>query len=318
MFTFDLCVERVEALAPRIKRFILATPDGRPVPAYTAGAHLEFEIPHEGGARAMHRAYSLVSPWDESGRCEIAVQLEPGGAGGSRWMHALAAGATLKAATPRNQFELDARPHSPLLLAAGIGVTPILCMARELRRQGGAFELHYLAREAALAAYREEIESLPGAHCWFDGGDPAQGPDLRWLIGAHAPQRHLYVCGPKPFIAAVLDTARALGWPEPALHCELFSGSLDTGSERPFTVVLAASGHEFEVPADRSVMDVMEARGLDPLFDCRRGECGICATRVLAGEADHRDICLSAQDRAAGQFCPCVSRALSGRLVLEL
>ncbi len=318
MSIFDLCVQHVETLTPCIKRFILAMPQGRPMPPYAAGAHLEFEIHGEDDTRRLHRAYSLVSPWDDSGRCEVAVQLEPDGAGGSRWMHRLAAGATVRAGAPRNQFELIAQPHSPLLLAAGIGVTPILCMARELCRKGAAFELHYVAREAAQAAYREEIESLPGAQCWFDGGDPGQGPDLRWLIGAHARDRHLYVCGPKPFIAAVLNTARSLGWPEQALHCELFSGSLDSGTERPFTLLLARSGQAFEVPADRSVMEVMEQHGLDPLFDCRRGECGVCATKVLAGEVDHRDICLSEQDRAAGQFCPCVSRASSDRLVLEL
>jgi len=318
MSTFDLYVERVETLTPRIKRFILAMPQGRPVPAFAAGAHLEFEIRSDDGARLLHRAYSLVSPWDESGRLEIAVQLEPDGSGGSRWMHGLSAGATLTTCGPRNEFELGAHAHPPLLLAAGIGVTPILCMARQLRRQGAAFELHYVAREPAQAAYREEVETLPGARCWFDGGDPAHGPDLHAVIGSHTAQRHLYVCGPKPFIAAVLDAARALGWPQSALHCELFSGSLDSGTERPFTVVLAASGHEFEVPADRTVMDVMEKHGFDPMFDCRRGECGICTAKVLAGEADHRDICLSDQDRAAGQFCPCVSRAKSDRLVLEL
>ena len=161
MSIFDLCVQHVETLTPCIKRFILAMPQGRPMPPYAAGAHLEFEIHGEDDTRRLHRAYSLVSPWDDSGRCEVAVQLEPDGAGGSRWMHRLAAGATVRAGAPRNQFELIAQPHSPLLLAAGIGVTPILCMARELCRKGAAFELHYVAREAAQAPTARRSSRCP-------------------------------------------------------------------------------------------------------------------------------------------------------------
>lgn len=318
MSTFDLRVEQMQALTPRVRRLVLARPDGSPLPPYTPGAHLEFAIRPAGEARTLHRAYSLVTPWDGGGYCEIAVQLESGGAGGSRHMHGLQVGSMLKTAGPRNLFELGHHAQPALLLAAGIGVTPILCMARLLQREAADFELHYVARDPGQAAYAEEVAALPGARCWFDGGEPSRGLDLAQILDAPAPQRHLYVCGPKGFIAAALETARSRGWPDSSLHYELFSGSVAPAGERPFTVVLAASGRELPVPVGRSVMDVLQQAGLDPLSDCRRGECGICVAKVLQGQAEHRDICLSPRDHEAGLFCTCVSRARSERLVLEL
>lgn len=318
MSLLELQVEQVDALTPRIRRLILVTPDGSPLPDYTPGAHIELHVPASSGNPLLHRAYSLVQPAEGGSRYEIAVQLEAQGSGGSRWVHGLAVGDRLTATAPRNHFPLVADAESHLLLAAGIGITPILCMARALQQVGAEFDLHYASRSTAEAAYCADVQALPGAQCWFDGGEPARGMPLAPTIGAPRRGRHLYVCGPKGFIAAVLDTARQLGWADAQLHCELFAGTLEVAGDRSFTVELASSGITLEVPAGKTVMDVMEAAGLDPMFDCRRGECGICTAKVLAGEADHRDICLSARERAEGGFCTCVSRARSERLVLEL
>ncbi|MGE8318616.1 MAG: PDR/VanB family oxidoreductase [Comamonas sp.] len=319
MSALTLRLTRIRSITPRTRQFTLASCDGTALPAYTPGAHVEIEVRPQAGGRAMHRAYSLLTPHAAAAGCyEIAVQHEPEGSGGSRWMHGLQEGALLQARLPANQFELGAHAAPPLLLAAGIGITPILCMARALAASGQAFELHYLARQRDQAAYGDEVEALPGARCWFDEGDPARGPDLAALIGPVSDDRHLYVCGPQGLIAAVRDTAAALGWPEGQVHYELFAGSLQGAGDGAFTVAFAGGGAELLVQPGQSVMEAMEAAGMEPLFDCRRGECGICAVRVASGDAEHRDSCLSDGEHAAGQFCTCVSRARSDRLVLEI
>jgi vanillate O-demethylase ferredoxin subunit len=318
MTSLELRVARIDQLTPRIRRLILATVDGLPVPHHDAGAHIELCVPASADTPVLHRAYSLAAPADGGDCYEIAVQLEESGTGGSRWAHGLEVGAVVTASAPVNAFPLSDTASAHLLLAGGIGITPILCMARSLHRAGTPFELHYAARSSDTAAYCAEVEALPGSRCWFDGGDPLRGMPLPGVIGPPVEGRHLYVCGPKGFIGAVLDTARKQGWDEAALHCELFSGALDGKGDKPFTVALSRSGLSFEVAVGKTVMDVMEEAGLEPMFDCRRGECGICVTQVIEGEADHRDLCLSARERDAGGFCTCVSRARTEHLVLDL
>jgi ferredoxin-NADP reductase len=316
--TLALHVRHIETLTPRVRKLVLGLADGAPLPAYEAGAHIELHVPGTANAGPLHRAYSLVRPSAGAKALEIAVQLEENGSGGSRWVHSLQSGDTLTANPPRNLFPLQGQQQRPLLLAAGIGITPILCMALELERQGLAHEMHYVARSRELAAYAGEVEALAGATCWFDEGDPSRGIPLPTVIGPPIAERHLHVCGPKPFIAAVLDTARQLGWPEEQLHCELFTGALAAQGDRAFEVELKDSGLTLSVAADQTILEAMESAGLDPLFDCRRGDCGICVARVLGGDADHRDICLSAREHEAGNFCICVSRARGERLVLAL
>lgn len=315
MSALSLRVDQIDTLTPLIRRLVLRTTDGSAIPVYRAGAHIELHVP---GERPLSRAYSLVTPAAGGDSVEIAVQLEEHSTGGSRWVHSLKVGDTLTAEAPRNLFPLEDSAEEHLLFAGGIGITPILCMARELAANGGRYALHYAARDAQRAAYCAEVEALPNSRCWFDGGDPSKGMPLAEVIGAPAAGRHLYVCGPKGFISAVFDTGRSLGLPDSHLHCELFTGALDAEGDRPFTVELTASGLTLDVPVGKTVMDVMEEAGLDPMFDCRRGECGICIAKVIEGEADHRDICLSERERNEGGFCTCVSRARSERLVLEL
>jgi ferredoxin-NADP reductase len=309
-------VRGIDALTPSIRRVLLEPADARPLPPFDAGAHIDLHVPGE--SRVLKRAYSLVNAAANADHYEIAVQLEPASTGGSRWVHTLEPGQELDITAPRNTFTLDDKASESLLIAGGIGITPILSMARALLAAGRPCELHYAARDAALMAYREEVLALPGATCWIDGGDPTRGLPLAATIGAPTPGRHLYVCGPKGLIGAVLAQAKALGWSGSQLHSELFSGTLEATGDAGFEVELAASGMTLSVAADQSILDAMTAAGLDPLFDCRAGHCGVCTTQVIEGEPDHRDICLSASDRAVGDFCPCVSRARSGRLVLDL
>jgi vanillate O-demethylase ferredoxin subunit len=266
----------------------------------------------------LQRAYSLVRPSGTADGYEIAVQREDQGSGGSRWVHELKVGDRLTAMPPRNHFPMHGGDSSPLLLAAGIGITPILCMALDLKARGLPFEMHYVAREKDQAAYADEVQAIEGASCWFDGGDVARGIPLAQVIGKPIAGKHLHVCGPKAFIASVMDTARSMGWVEAQLHCELFSGTLAAAGDQPFQVELKASGLALDVPVGKSVLDVMLEAGLDPMFDCRRGDCGVCVAQILGGDADHRDICLSEKDKESGSFCICVSRSRSERLVLDL
>lgn len=271
------------------------------------------------GNAASGGAYSLVNTGGDGAHYEIAVLLEPAGSGGSRWMHAIEPGQLLDADPPRNDFPLAADARRHLLIAGGIGITPILAMARTLAAAQAPYALHYAARDAGAMAYRDEVAALANAHCWLDGGDPRRGLPLADTIGTFEAGTHLYVCGPAGLVAAALDTARRLGWPDDALHSELFvAPAAPAGADAAFEVQLAASGRVLAVPAGTSVLDAMIAAGLDPLYDCRRGDCGVCTTQLLDGEAEHRDICLTDDERAEGRFCPCVSRAKSARLVLDL
>ncbi|MDE1181027.1 PDR/VanB family oxidoreductase [Paraburkholderia sp.] len=316
MTTQRMRVERIDALTPAIRRLLLVPIDGAQLPAFSAGAHIGLQVPIDG--RTQRRAYSLVNAPDHTGHYEIAVQLEASGSGGSRWVHALETGAELEVSTPRNDFPLDAATQHALLIAGGIGITPILAMALALEATGTAYALHYAARDAASMAYRADVLALPAATCWLDGGEPRNGMPLASTIGAPQAGRHLYVCGPRPLIDAVLAQASTLGWPDAQVHSELFTAAQDETGNSGFEVVLKASNVTLNVTADQTILDAMIEAGLDPLYDCRRGDCGVCTTQVIDGTPDHRDICLSSQDRERGDFCPCVSRTKSSRLVLDL
>lgn len=314
MPSLSLRIERIDPLTPHIRRLILVSDAEQPLPAFTPGAHIEVQIP---GNKPMWRAYSLVSLPDDH-HYEIAVQLEDQSSGGSRWIHGVEAGQPLTVRTPKNHFPLVEDADDFLLIAGGIGITPMLGMARSLAAQQRPFTLHYAGRDEARMAYLEEVQALDCAQCWISGGDPTRRLPLSTLLASPVAGRQLYVCGPKPLIASVLQTARDLGWDDSQVHSELFVGTLDNDTDGGFEVELRSSGVTLQVPAGKSVLDVMIEADLDPMFDCRRGDCGVCVTQVLEGDAEHRDICLSERERASGSFCTCVSRASGARLVLDL
>jgi ferredoxin-NADP reductase len=313
----ELVVASVTPLTPAIKAFVLRSANGAPLPPFAPGAHLGVQVMQPNG-RAGQRAYSLVKPHDGSQGYEIAVLHEPQGAGGSAWMHGLAAGAVLAAHPPRNDFALHAGSAPPLLIAGGIGITPLLCMARSLAAESRPFDFYYATRSEDATAYLDEVRALGGTVV-HDGGDPARGLDLRTLLAAPAPGRHLHVCGPRGLVQAVVDTARTLGWPGDHVHFELFAGALEQAGDAAFEVRTLRSGKTLTVPPERSLLDVLIAAGLDPLYDCRQGDCGVCAVDVVEGVPDHRDHNLSAREKASGKtLCTCVSRAKTAHLVLDI
>jgi len=317
--TFVARVARKWMETPEICGLELVSSDGGPLPPFTAGAHVDLHLP--GG---VVRQYSLSNDPVETHRYRIAVLREPASRGGSRAVHeSIDAGQSLTVGGPRNAFALAPGAHRRLLVAGGIGITPLLCMAEQLLREGGDFELHYAARSADRMAFRGVLADQRWAgrvQLHPDDGDPGQRLDLARLLGTPAPDLHLYACGPVGLLQATLDTARAFGWHDANLHWELFGASANAGpADAPFEIELASSGQVLAVPSGKSAAQVLVEAGTGLLTSCEQGVCGTCLTRVLAGTPDHRDSYLTPEERAANdQFLPCCSRACGGRLVIDL
>jgi vanillate monooxygenase ferredoxin subunit len=315
MWLDAVVVSRTPA-TPNIAVFDLAPADGSTgFPAHTAGAHIDVLLDQHG----LVRQYSLCGP-PGSGYYRLAVLNDPNSRGGSRAMHTLEAGDRLRISAPRNRFPLAAvRRH--LLFAGGIGITPLLAMARTLDAEGGDYALRYCARSRADAAFASELADNPRATLHFDDGDSAQRLDVESALGAPEPDTAVYVCGPGGFMDYVLALAEAIGWPPAALHTERFTastpdpGSTESGS---FTVRLASTGVAYHVPEDRSALDVLLENGVDAPSSCQQGICGECVVRVLTGEPDHRDDVLTSDEQAEGLFAPCTSRARSQVLELDM
>lgn len=307
---------RVEE-AEGICSFELVSPDGSALPAFSAGAHIDVHV-----APGLVRQYSLSNDPAERDRYRIAVLREPSSRGGSAAMHErVQPGGLLRVSAPRNHFALADAPRS-LLVAGGIGVTPILAMARALHAQARPFEMHYCGRSARRMAFLRELEAAPfsASVVMHADDEPAQRFNAARVLAGPAPDTHLYVCGPSGFMDHVLETARRQGWPESRLHREYFAGAATArATDGRFEVRLASSGLTIEVPATRTVIEVLAEHGVEVPTSCEAGVCGTCLTRVLEGSPDHRDTFLTDAERAANdQFTPCCSRALSPLLVLDL
>ena len=297
----------------------LVSTDGSPLPAFAAGSHVDVQLP--GGPT---RQYSLCNDPAETHRYLIAVLRDPRSRGGSAAVHErVKVGDTLVISAPKNHFALAHDASSHLLLAGGIGVTPLLCMAERLAHAGADFEMHYCTRSPARTAFRQRIAVAPFASrvaFHFDDGEAAQKLDIAALLAAPRAGRHLYVCGPKGFMDAVLGSARAQGWPQAQIHYEFFGAdAAPAAGDGGFEVMLASSGRVIKVAPDRSVVQALAEAGVSVATSCEQGVCGTCLTRVIEGEPDHRDLYLTPQEQAANdQFLPCCSRAKSARLVLDL
>jgi vanillate monooxygenase ferredoxin subunit len=317
--TLTVRVARRRVEADGIVSFELASLDGRDLPAFDAGAHIDVHLP-----AGLVRQYSILSAPYEPSRYQIAVLREAQSRGGSAGMHdAVKEGDELRVSVPRNHFALASGPAKHLLLAGGIGLTPLLCMAQRLDRDGEAFELHYCARSRSRAAFLERLANAPWARhvqLHFDDEGESQRLHLVALLNDATPDTHLYVCGPQGFMNAVLDAARANAWPEHRLHYEFFAApSVDTSCDGAFEVCLARTGKTVPVPADRSVTQALADAGIDIPVSCEQGICGTCITRVIDGEPEHRDLFLSPEEQSRNdQFLPCCSRSKTRRLVLDL
>lgn len=315
----EVLVQSKNREADDIYSFELVRPDSRPLPAFDPGAHIDVHLPN-----GTVRQYSLYNSPAESHRYQIAVLKDPASRGGSIALHEqVEAGDRLQISEPRNLFPLSAHADQSLLLAGGIGITPILCMAQALAGAGEAFEMHYCARSQSRMAFARQIEQSPFARhtrFHFDDGDPQQLFDADAVLANPHPGRHLYVCGPSGFLDYVLSRAEANGWPSEQVHREYFSAApVSHDNDGRFEVEIKSTGQVIGIPADRSVLHVLEDAGIDIPVACEEGVCGTCMTGVLEGEPDHRDRFMTAEEHARNdKFTPCCSRAKSGRLVLDL
>lgn len=323
MSELKLRVTEVRNLTPEIKSFTLEAADGSPLPAWEAGAHIDFLI--ESG---LCRSYSLANDPGERDRYRTAILFESRGEGGSKWMHEnVAVGDVLTAKAPANNFPLAAAAKKHLLIAGGIGITPLLAMGYVLKAQGADYFLHYCTKSPEQTAFMDEVNAVFDGRVRFhhDGGDPSKGIKLNDVLADPEDGTHLYICGPGGLIKAARDAASH--WPAGTVHFELFS-SARTEEERQkiaaredgsFEVFLAKSGKTLNVPADKSIFEVLFENGVLVPSACEEGWCGNCSVGLIEGEVDHRDECLS-DDEREHTLQVCVSRAAPGetRLVLDL
>lgn len=311
----EVRVERRDQEAEDICSYELVSANGEALPAFTAGAHIDVHI-----KAGLVRQYSLCNSPAERHRYVIAVLRDAASRGGSQAMHdEIKPGMSLQISAPRNHFPLAEAPRS-LLLAGGIGITPMLAMAEELSARKAGFELHYCARTPERTAFRDRIQQSPFAAQTQFYFDSEQSLDLPALLAAQDRATHIYFCGPQGFIAHVKAGAAALSWPESQLHLEYFGAvPVQSDGNQGFEVKLASSGAVYAVPPDCSVMNVLRDAGVFIPASCEQGVCGTCLTRVLEGTPDHRDLYLTPEEQQANDaFLPCCSRSKSALLVLDL
>jgi len=312
----DLRVVSRRTEAEGIIGLVLARPDGGALPPFTAGAHIDVEAGPD-----LIRQYSLCNDPRERDHYEIAVLRDPASRGGSVAVHdRFREGDPIRVGPPRNHFELQAVRSTALLIAGGIGITPLLCMAEQLAATGAPFSLHYCTRTPARTAFRERLARAPFADrivFHFDDGPDAQRFNPGALFTGAAAGTDAYVCGPSAFIDWVHTAAAEAGFPGENLYREYFAGDTSSGAagDTPFLLRIASTGETIEVGANESAAKALARHGIEVPVSCEQGICGTCITRVLEGEPDHRDLLMIDGN---DEFTPCCSRALSPALVLDL
>jgi len=311
-----------------VMRFLLRSADASPLPPYEAGAHIALRL-NLPGVGEVSRAYSLVD-WHRAGSApasyEIGVLLEPAGRGGSRWIHEhLREGADITIDGPRNAFALDPSAGPVRLVAGGIGITPLLAMARACVARRRAFSLNYYTRGMDASAFLDEVAQLSSARSGADvrirhGFAPRQVvEDLQSALAAPEENAHVYVCGPQGLMDAVARICSAQGWRDSQLHSERFAAPPVQTVDGGFVVHLVRSNRQLRVESGVSLLETLQAGGCPVTSSCGCGVCGSCIVPVLSGAIDHQDAFLSDGDRAEGRLmCACVSRAQGETLVLDL
>ncbi|MDX1484234.1 MAG: PDR/VanB family oxidoreductase [Alphaproteobacteria bacterium] len=326
MSDLELKVTAIEELTPSIKMFEFVNAQGGDLPAFQAGAHIDVRT----GAGVI-RSYSLCNDPKERHRYVTAVLRETEGGGGSKWMHdELKVGDVVTTSPPLQNFPLDERAPLSILLAGGIGITPLLAMGHRLKAQRLPCHLHYCTKSPEETAFMEEVKALFGDDVTFhhDGGDPSKGIDLKATFAQRPEGAHLYICGPAGLIRAAQEASDH--WPEEAVHIELFTSARTeeeaaeiaarSADDEGFEVELARSGQTLTIPPDKSILDVLIDNGFGVPYACEEGWCGACVIDLLGGKADHRDEVLSdAEKESNSKIQVCVSRAKPGeKLVLDL
>jgi len=312
----ELVITGVRQLTPEVRAFELRSPDFTDLPIVAAGSHIEVPLP----SGEETRTYSIASNPSRRDVYEIAIRLDPEGTGGSRAIHAgYILGQRIRASHPRNGFALHEDPRPAVLIADGIGITPLKAMAQQLIADGRSFHLHYAARSTSLFAYRSKLTCALKAAVTFYAGDEDQRIDIDAVLSTAPEEAVFYVCGPASLINDVRRTADRLKFDAKRIRFELFSIATPESGDQAFQVHLARSGTDVTVAHDQTFLDALLDAGVDVDYGCKSGTCGNCAVKLLEGTAQHRDSAFSdAEKEQAGLVCPCVSRAAGDSLVIDL
>lgn len=295
----------------------LLSGDGETLPSFSAGSHVDVELPN-----GMIRQYSLCNDSSEKNRYQIAVSLDPATRGGSASVHRdIRVNQIINIGKPRQNFPLVDAGHS-ILIAGGIGITPLISMAEHLAKTNASFEMHYCTRSSSKTAFTQRIRSasfVDLVHFHYDDGEPTQRLDIESLLSEQNSGAHIYVCGPRGFMDFVINSAKQRGWTHEQIHFEYFSGDESYTESTYFQVKIFSSGKLFDIPADRSIVSVLGENGVEIPVSCEQGVCGTCVTRVLEGVPDHRDAFFSDVEKEKNdQLTPCCSRARTPVLILDL
>lgn len=310
-------VDDVQQVAERIRRFRLVPVDRDRLPSFSGGAHVTVLM--DDGHRRIRNPYSLMSSPDSSEAYEISVLRLEQSRGGSEYMHTqVFPGTELWITPPGNLFPVHQLARKHILIAGGIGITPFMAMTVQLAKLGHPFELHYSMRNDSTGAYGTTLQESYGSAVTVYRTNLGEQLPLDELLKDQPLGTHLYVCGPEGMITWAMESGRRAGWPEENLHCERF---LAPPAGEPFTVRLASSSRDVQVGEHESILEAVEAVGLEPPYLCRGGACGQCETRVLAcdGVLEHNDHYLTDEERVTGdKLMICMSRFRGRELVLDL
>jgi phthalate 4,5-dioxygenase reductase subunit len=315
----SLRVQHKSQVARDVWHFKLVHPEGHALPAFKAGAHITVQTP-----AGQRRNYSLCNDPAESRYCEIAVKLERNGRGGSQSMvDQVQAGDLLSVSPPRNDFELIDNAADVIFIAGGIGVTPLLSMARQMARVHadsgqGRFRFYYCARDAEGAAFMPELQTLQSAgevSFHFDGGNPDAGLDF-WPLLEKPSQAHIYCCGPQGLMDAVKDMSGH--WPQGRVHFESFgANALTHAANTPFSIKLSQSQTVLPVADNESILEALRKAGYRIPSSCESGTCGSCKTILVSGAVEHRDFVLNDSEKST-HIMVCVSRASVAKDLIEI
>lgn len=309
-----LRVKKAELISPLLKHIEFEAADRSPLPSVGPGAHLRLIL--RSGERKFRNAYSIVSAAPDRSTYEIIVRRVEQSRGGSAFIHdSLNAGQIIEAGYPGNLFPPSSIARKHLLISAGIGITPFLSYLRHLSSGNAKVGLHHFCRASELHTFEGLLLPLTGGQVFLH--PHSTRIDVADVLRDQPLGTHLYVCGPDKFMDSVLASAKEQHWPDSALHSESFGGAHTGGA--PFVAVLKRSGIEVRVPEDQTLLEAIEAAGVEPPSLCRGGACGQCLTEVIDGAADHRDHYLSPEEHNSGRaMMICVSRAKGDRITLDL
>ena len=286
------------------------------LPTFQPGAHIDVHLQN-----GLIRQYSLTNGPGETDHYTIGVKREPDSRGGSVSIHdEVKKGDVLAVSAPRNNFPLRRDAVHTIFVAGGIGVTPLISMARTLNSQGHSFEFHYFVQSKNHAAFKQEMGEFDKALTLHEGLSPDEtGAKLREVLSAPGDSRHVYICGPGPMLEATRDIADAQGWPDGAIHFEYFKNTTELDDSNSFQLDLARSAMTLDVPAGKTILEVLRENGINMASSCEQGACGTCRVGVIEGDVIHQDVYLSPGEKAEGKsIMTCVSRAASDRLILDI